>query len=901
MGDKINRAGRGEALRKLLQRQNLEQPPPEPEPQEAMGVQRPPAMAGMGRSAFFARLLSDLDKKPPQTEPEPKVDTASSTPQEALPRRGFGRAKLMSRMTSSPTSLKEESQPSLPKPVTSLEKSMSKLSVKESASDDSYIEPVVMLGSSGTKIDVVCNYIRLKVEQGKGVFQYDVRYSPEVDSKHFRFELLKTMQNVIGEVKSFDGHVLYLPFQLPKTATIGHANLPSDNSPVTITITFVKKLYTGHREMIHLYNLLFRKIMHNLGLVLHGQHYFDPKANKSVPAHKLEIWPGYITSIQDFEGGLMLCCDASHRVLRTQTVHQYMKDIMQLNRAEWKEVFINAIVGNSVLTRYNNKIYRVDDIDFDHNPQNTFPYKDGSQMSYANYYEKQYNIKITDYSQPLLKSRVKSRIKGQPEMALVDLIPELCYLSGLTDEMRADMRVMKDVAQYTRISPGQRQYALREFIRNINSNSDTMKLLSNWGLSLENDSIPLQGRVLMPEDIYFGNNAVHKGNHSAEWSKMASQSPVLTAIEIRHWIIVCTHRDERKINEFVQMVMKCAPQIGIKVFPPRICTIQNDSTQNYICTLHSELRNETQITVIVFPNARVDKYSAVKKLCCIDKPVPSQVIQTRTISRQDKLRSITQKILLQMNCKLGGTLWSVKMPVKSTIVIGLDTFHDTSRKSSSIGAVVASLNTPLTRWYSKIYKQLPGVELIDGLEICLLSCLQKFREINGFYPEQIILYRDGVGDGDLTYCRDHEIPQIISAFNRISPDYNPKFLVVIVQKRINTRIFATERNDFSNPPPGTIIDHTVCRRNFYDFFLVAQNVRQGTVTPTHYVVIYNTTNMLPDHVQRLSFKLTHMYYNWCGTVRVPAPCQYAHKLASLVGESLHKEPAECLNDKLFFL
>ena len=38
-----------------------------------------------------------------------------------------------------------------------------------------------------------------------------------------------------------------------------------------------------------------------------------------------------------------------------------------------------------------------------------------------------------------------------------------------------------------------------------------------------------------------------------------------------------------------------------------------------------------------------------------------------------------------------------------------------------------------------------------------------------------------------------------------------------------------------------------------------------------------------------------------GTVRVPAPCQYAHKLAFLVGQSLHKTPSSELADKLFFL
>ncbi|KXJ04841.1 Piwi-like protein 2, partial [Exaiptasia diaphana] len=38
------------------------------------------------------------------------------------------------------------------------------------------------------------------------------------------------------------------------------------------------------------------------------------------------------------------------------------------------------------------------------------------------------------------------------------------------------------------------------------------------------------------------------------------------------------------------------------------------------------------------------------------------VINARTISQQNKLRSVTQKIALQINVKLGGTLWGVDIP-----------------------------------------------------------------------------------------------------------------------------------------------------------------------------------------------------------------------------------------------
>ena len=66
---------------------------------------------------------------------------------------------------------------------------------------------------------------------------------------------------------------------------------------------------------------------------------------------------------------------------------------------------------------------------------------------------------------------------------------------------------------------------------------------------------------------------------------------------------------------------------------------------------------------------------------------------------------------------------------------------------------------------------------------------------------------------------------------------------------------------------------------------------------------------LQHHLQRLgtklgdlvSYKLCHMYDNLPDTIRVPAPCQYAHKLAFLTGTSLHREPHAALSQRLFFL
>lgn len=45
--------------------------------------------------------------------------------------------------------------------------------------------------------------------------------------------------------------------------------------------------------------------------------------------------------------------------------------------------------------------------------------------------------------------------------------------------------------------------------------------------------------------------------------------------------------------------------------------------------------------------------------------------------------------------------------------------------------------------------------------------------------------------------------------------YCPKMVVVVVQKRISTRIFqrGTSRG-LGNPPPGTVVDHTFTRKGW---------------------------------------------------------------------------------------
>ena len=43
--------------------------------------------------------------------------------------------------------------------------------------------------------------------------------------------------------------------------------------------------------------------------------------------------------------------------------------------------------------------------------------------------------------------------------------------------------------------------------------------------------------------------------------------------------------------------------------------------------------------------------------------VPSQCILARTLSKKQMLMSVVTKVALQLNCKLGGELWALEIPV----------------------------------------------------------------------------------------------------------------------------------------------------------------------------------------------------------------------------------------------
>ena len=161
-------------------------------------------------------------------------------------------------------------------------------------------------------------------------------------------------------------------------------------------------------------------------------------------------------------------------------------------------------------------------------------------------------------------------------------------------------------------------------------------------------TVRLEGRKLSVEKLVSGKKMVFKVNDKADWTREVTTNNCLTSQPLKKWVVVYVAKNADVVKNFVSLMIKLAPKMGIQVAQPAMLELPNDRPETYVTNIRNSVDPSVQLVCAVMPTPRDDRYAAVKKLCCVEKPLPCEVINFKTISNEKKVNSAVQKVALQI-------------------------------------------------------------------------------------------------------------------------------------------------------------------------------------------------------------------------------------------------------------
>ena len=81
----------------------------------------------------------------------------------------------------------------------------------------------------------------------------------------------------------------------------------------------------------------------------------------------------------------------------------------------------------------------------------------------------------------------------------------------------------------------------------------------------------------------------------------------------------------------INSMNKAAPSIGMKFGKPKIVQIADNRPATYVQALNQVIPLKPSIVMVVIPNNKGEHYAAIKKVCIMENPIPSQCITSTVL------------------------------------------------------------------------------------------------------------------------------------------------------------------------------------------------------------------------------------------------------------------------------
>lgn len=292
---------------------------------------------------------------------------------------------------------------------------------------------------------------------------------------------------------------------------------------------------------------------------------------------------------------------------------------------------------------------------------------------------------------------------------------------------------------------------------------------------------------------------------------------------------------------------QASPENGVSHPNPQSPARAETEVQAAFQKLHA-LKIRPEFVLVILPDHEgTEVYNAVKKCGDVTFGVHTVCVVYKKFAKENNIAYFAN-VGLKVNLKLGGTNHKLKDDIPlvkagKTMIVGYDVTHPTNRRpgaaAPSVAGLVASIDSDLAQWPAVSWTHKARKEMVDEQLIAhFKSRLTLWRNKNQDHlPQNIVIYRDGVSEGQYQQVLEQELPHIREACKQTyTGGFKPRISIIVSVKRHHTRFYPTDPGHITNsksPKAGTTVDRGVTSVRYWDFFMQAHASLQGKFINDH--------------------------------------------------------------------
>lgn len=497
------------------------------------------------------------------------------------------------------------------------------------------------------------------------------------------------------------------------------------------------------------------------------------------------------------------------------------------------------------------------------------------------YFKERYNITLRIPQAWLLNCGTREKPVWIPP-ELCEVVPGQAYRGKLSDAQGNEM--IKIAAR----SPGENARRIAHGAHKVIGFQGNNPSLAAFGVGVDSKMIVIKGRILPAPPVSYGKNAQITPTE-ASWNMRGKQ--FVGPIKLAKWSFLKlggarfekSHLQsfQRALNDYGLGTEGSLNPRGFESPLPGSEDANDASIQKIFRTMHDA---GVKMVLVVLPTASKVTYGRVKYWGDVKAGIHSVCVLAENL---DKGAQYYANVALKFNLKCGGVNQLLEKQLGflnngNTMVVGIDVAHPAPKSmegNPSIAAVVASIDCQYGQWPGSIRCQASRKEMVSALTEMMEERLKLWIAKNKRGPAKILIYRDGVSEGQYKTVLEDELTQIREACKSIYGHRpQPQVSIVVVGKRHHTRFYPTDAgsaDNRGNPRNGTVVDRGVVMERGFDFFLQAHTALQGTAKPSHYVVIHDEMKLGAEELQSITHRLCYTFGRATKAVSIVPATYYA--------------------------